>query len=122
RRRHRGATRCPPDVAVVGRRPGDASPDVDLQLFRIAQEAVTNATRHAQARHIVIALNQDPDGVTLRVTDNGIGMTTKTNERGMGLHSMQARARLLGGRATIASRRRRGTCVTCWVPHRGSGL
>ncbi|MGH9255585.1 MAG: PAS domain S-box protein, partial [Vicinamibacterales bacterium] len=93
--------------------------DTATHLFRIAQEAVTNATRHAQARHIVIALTQDALGVTLRVTDNGIGMTTKTNERGMGLHSMQARAQLLGGRVTIASRRRRGTCVTCWVPHRG---
>src|SRR5262249_51128709 len=54
-----------PTVVVEGRRPGNASPDVDLQLFRIAQEAVTNAVRHGYPTRIDISVSYDESQVAL---------------------------------------------------------
>ena len=62
-----------PTVAVAGRRPDNASPDVDLQLFRIAQEAVTNAIRHGRPTRIDISVSYDERQVALTIADDGCG-------------------------------------------------
>ncbi|MEM1116949.1 MAG: PAS domain-containing protein [Bacteroidota bacterium] len=89
-------------------------------LYRIAQEALSNAVRHADAARIQIALHQSEDGVVLEVSDDGRGMpdpeTAPKPGRGKGLASIRYRARLIGG--TIDTRRRSegGTFVRVVVP------
>ncbi len=86
-------------------------------LFRIAREAVINANKHAQAREIVIKLEQVGKEMVLRVTDDGIGLSKERElRRGLGLHIMNYRAQLMGARLEIDSPKRGGTCVSCYLP------
>jgi len=91
------------------------------QLYRIAREAVINANKHAQAREIVIKLEQTPQGVVMRVTDDGIGFPVEPKlKHGLGYHIMKYRAQLIGGRLEIDSPKRGGTCVSCYLADRAS--
>jgi signal transduction histidine kinase len=95
-------------------------PDMAGDLFRIAQEAVANAGRHAEAEAVSISLRTVGSEVELRVTDNGHGFdrqqSLNTPEPGhVGLASMRERAELLGGRVEIASSDR-GTRVVVRAP------
>ena len=106
-----------PTVAVVGRRPGDASPDVDLQLFRIAQEAVTNAIRHGRPTHIDLSVLYDDRKVALTIVDDGCGFDAHAqanapngNEH-FGLITMRERAERVGGELRIESAPGTGTTV-----------
>jgi len=86
-------------------------------LFRIAQEAVNNAVRHAQASRIEIRLLQDAGRLIVEVTDDGIGPgRPQPGHTGIGLASMAQRAHLLGGECTVRGRSLGGTNVRCWVP------
>jgi signal transduction histidine kinase len=87
------------------------------QLFRIAQEAVRNAVRHAQATRITIALAGDGRELTLAVTDNGAGLPpAQQRDSGMGLEIMAHRARSIGGALQITTLAGGGTRVTCRLP------
>jgi signal transduction histidine kinase len=104
-------------VAVVGRRPDNASPDVDLQLFRIAQEAVINAVRHGHPTRIDINVSYEERQVTLSVADNGCGFdahaqkgAARDNEH-FGLLTMRERAEHVGGGLRIESAPGSGTTV-----------
>jgi PAS domain S-box-containing protein len=91
---------------------------VAAQLFRIAREAVINANKHAQAREIIVKLEESRQGMTLRVIDDGVGFSSEQKLRqGLGLHIMNYRAQLMGGRLEIESAKRRGTCVSCYLPN-----
>src|SRR4029450_3446284 len=82
------------------------------QLYRIAREAVINANKHAQAREIVIKLEQTPQGMVMRVTDDGVGFPVEPKlKHGLGYHIMKYRAQMIGGRLEIDSPKRGGTCV-----------
>jgi PAS domain S-box-containing protein len=86
-------------------------------LFRIAQEAVNNALKHAKPRAIRISLSQKRDKLTLAVSDNGKGIGSVSPTRhGLGLHIMQYRAGLLRGTLDVQARRAGGTDVICTVP------
>ncbi len=100
---------CPPDIRV----PDQA---VALNLYRIAAEAVGNATRHASARNIVISLNRARSGLILRVKDDGNGMENKPGHKGMGLEIMRHRASVIGAQLRIESGKGHGTTVTCTLP------
>jgi signal transduction histidine kinase len=106
-----------PAVAVVGRRPDNASPDVDLQLFRIAQEAVTNAVRHGHPTRIDISVSYAEREVTLRIADDGCGFdpqaqkTTSADNEHFGLITMRERAEQVGGGLRIESMPGTGTTV-----------
>lgn len=84
-----------------------------LQLFRIAQEALSNATRHARARRVALTLRRDGDGrLCLRIEDDGAGFAPDSAAgRGQGLRTLRERARLLGGRLRIDSAPGRGTRI-----------
>lgn len=88
-----------------------------MHLYRIAQEAVSNAIRHGHARHVAIELAVRRGMVVLRVVDDGAGFAVGAAAMtGLGLMTMEVRARTLGGRLEIQPRRNGGTEVRCTVP------
>jgi PAS domain S-box-containing protein len=92
------------------------------QLYRIAREAVINANKHAQAREIVIKLEQMPQGMVMRITDDGVGFPVEPKLKpGLGYHIMRYRAQTIGGRLEIGSPKRGGTCVSCYFPDDKNG-
>jgi signal transduction histidine kinase len=96
--------------------------DTALNLYRIAQEAVNNAVKHARAARITISLERTDAGVRLRVVDNGRGIPSPASRKrrrrtgGMGLHIMRYRARTMGGILQIKDRRPHGTDIICLLP------
>lgn len=86
-------------------------------LYRIAQEAVSNAVKHGHARHVCIGLHSDAETLTLTIKDDGSGIGTLDPQRqGMGLRIMHYRAGMAGGRVSITPQAAGGTCVTCTLP------
>jgi signal transduction histidine kinase len=86
-------------------------------LYRIAQEAVSNAVRHGDATQITIILASGPDQIRVRIQDDGIGFDPKeVDGPGMGIHIMNYRARIVGGNLEINTDPGDGTTVTCTLP------
>lgn len=84
------------------------------QLFHIAQEAVTNALKHGQARHIRVSLDTEGRLLTLRVRDDGVGIAAPQAEsKGVGLRIMHYRAGLINATLNIVPAKGGGTLVTC---------
>lgn len=90
------------------------STQVELVLYRIAQEAMTNVARHADARNVEVVLTQTRDGVTLRVSDDGTGLGARSE--GAGIRGMRERALLVGGTLEVSTGGDGGTTVTCVIP------
>jgi PAS domain S-box-containing protein len=87
-------------------------------LFRIAQEAVTNAVKHAAARHIHLTLETTATSLILTIADDGCGLPLGSGQdRGLGLSMMRYRARMIGGDLKITSAAGQGTRITCEMPH-----
>lgn len=93
------------------------SPDVEQCIYRVAQEAVTNAVKHAGAKKLTVKLEHNNDKVSLTVHDDGTGFKVKKGlENGhFGLMGMQERARLVGGVLDIISQPEEGTTVRLTV-------
>jgi PAS domain S-box-containing protein len=91
---------------------------VATHLFRIAQEAVTNATRHGKPRHIRITLQSTREGIQLRIANDGQKMDARGKKsRGLGLNIMKYRASVIHAALTVDSGERRGVTITCtWHP------
>jgi PAS domain S-box-containing protein len=109
---HGGACRfhCPEPVHVN-------EPAVATHLFRIAQEAVSNAHRHGRAKQIVVRLSKAKGQLILEVRDNGCGIPKDADNRnGLGLRIMRSRAESIGGRIEAQRLPRGGTTVRCVVP------
>src|SRR5215468_6898241 len=85
---------------------------IAMHLYRIAQEAINNATRHGKARNILVFLDAIDHSISLRVSDDGVGISDSYLE-GMGLTIMRYRARSIGGELTIERRNGTGTTVSC---------
>ena len=96
----------------------DVPSDAQLVLYRVAQEALSNAARHAGAEHVLVKLTRDGAAVALTVTDDGRGFTFDQTSRGLGLGGMRERALLVGGDLRIESRPQVGTRVRLHVPIR----
>ena len=73
---------------------------VEVAAYRIAQEAISNATKHACAQRITVRVSRTDNGLTVEIDDDGIGVVADTNPSGMGLVSMTERATELGGWCT----------------------
>jgi PAS domain S-box-containing protein len=88
------------------------------EMFRIAQEAVTNAVRHGRPRQIRLTLLSEPNGLRLRIKDDGIGIQGRPKDsEGLGFRIMEYRAGLIGGLLQIGSSSEGGgTIVTLTVP------
>lgn len=101
---------CEPAVRVD-------DPVTALHLFRIAQEAVNNAVRHAKPSEVTIRLQQTAQRFEVVVTDDGRGIgEIPATHAGAGLAGMGQRARLLGGDCSVQAREAGGTTVRCWIP------
>jgi PAS domain S-box-containing protein len=92
---------------------------VATHLYRIAQEAISNAIKHGKAKTIVIELSLvDDRGLVLKISDDGVGFSeANLGGAGIGMHSMAYRARLIGGTLEIQPGPRGGTVVTCAIRH-----
>ena len=89
-------------------------------LLRIAQEAISNAVRHAEPRAIDVSLRLDPPSLVLEVKDNGCGMISAAETRdGFGLVNMRARVNELNGSLNIRTALGRGTSIVVTVPVEG---
>jgi len=90
-----------------------------MHLYRLSQEAVTNAIKHGRGRNIRISLTDDTEFLTLKVEDDGRGFErTDEPSAGSGLRIMRYRAELIGATLSISRAQPHGTIVTCHVPHR----
>jgi PAS domain S-box-containing protein len=104
---------------VSERRP---APEIEIACFRVAQEALTNITRHAQARHVTVGLREGDGGLELSVGDDGVGFDVRAaRERAVlgkssGLLGMEERVLAVGGRIEIRSEPRRGTEIHATFP------
>jgi len=95
----------------------DLGDDAQLVVYRVAQEALSNAVRHSEANRVSVALRRrDDGGVSLDVADEGRGFAFDESEGGLGIAGMRERALLVGGDLTIESRPGRGTTVHLTVP------
>jgi len=94
----------------------DLDNDVQLVVYRVAQEALTNASRHSEAQRIAVSLRQAGAGVDLEISDDGSGFAFEQSERGLGISGMRERALLIGAELTIESRPGDGTTVRLSVP------
>jgi signal transduction histidine kinase len=98
-------------------RPGLIDPDKEIDVYRIVQEAIGNASRHAHARSIRLAVSNPGRMLRLEVADDGIGFDVKAaTDRGLGLTSMEERAGAVHGTLEVRSRPGGGTVVRLDVP------
>jgi signal transduction histidine kinase len=104
---------------------GSPSPAVEQGLYRIAQEALENIVRHAEARALVVRLEQKDHRLVLIVQDDGRGMAgdgrepsgTEAEDR-LGIRGMEERASVIGGLLQITTEEKLGTTVHLTVPLR----
>ncbi|QDV06873.1 Signal transduction histidine-protein kinase/phosphatase DegS [Planctomycetes bacterium Poly30] len=93
------------------------SSEASLALFRVAQEAMQNAVKHASASRILVKVSVVPDGLQLVVDDNGLGFEPLTAQRvGLGLSSMRERMHLVEGTLVVESKPGQGTTVRAHAP------
>ena len=92
-------------------------PAIAMHLYRIAQEGLSNAVRHAGAQRIAVRVAYHGDTLSITIVDDGCGYSSQaTNSVGMGLRTMQYRAQLIGAKVSIKSIPSRGTSVSCALP------
>jgi two-component system CheB/CheR fusion protein len=87
-----------------------------LHMYRVAQEAVTNAVKHSGAKNVLISLDRNPKHICVSVQDDGKGFTLRKRRKGLGLHMMRYRANALGGELKIERRKTGGMDITCKIP------
>jgi PAS domain S-box-containing protein len=109
-----GRARVPMTVQVEGS--GDISADVKVALYRVAQEALNNIAKHAQAQHAWIQLNRMQDHVMLSVSDDGRGFVfERIAPQHLGLGIMRERADAIGATLSVRSEPNQGTTIeVCW--------
>lgn len=106
-------------TAAVDESLDELPPNVAMALFRVAQEALTNAIRHAKASSVALELVREDEAIVLRVTDDGRGLAPEQDHEGLGLLGMHERARSIAGTLTLRpGPDQRGTCVELRVDPR----
>jgi signal transduction histidine kinase len=98
-----------------------SDPDCEIAIYRIVQEALSNARKHGGASRAVVSVHVDAAAITVSVRDDGSGFDTTARARGFGIVGMRERAELLGGTIAIASAIGQGTTLTATLPRDGSG-
>jgi len=107
-------------VSVRGSKaPERPAPAVEIALFRIAQEALNNVTKHARAKRVEITLGRSGAEFVMAVEDDGVGFDVgraRVDRTGLGIVTMRERAQAVGGRFEVQAMPGRGTRFTVWVP------
>jgi signal transduction histidine kinase len=99
-----------------GRFPKHSSAQI-IQIYRIAQESITNAIKHGNSSKVTVKLEAFPDRMELTITDNGAGLgKADTSTGGIGLHIMHYRAGILGGEISIANNKTGGVTACLRYP------
>jgi signal transduction histidine kinase len=99
---------CEPLDELLGR-------NAAAQLYRIAEEAAANAAKHAAASELHVSLREEGDGVSLEVSDDGVGID-KGAKKSMGLFTMTSRATKIGATLSVEARQGGGTVIKCRLP------
>ena len=110
--------------ALIDNQADAATPTQAIALFRITQEALNNVAKYAQARSVIVNLCREPDGWTLEITDDGVGIAPEALARpkSHGLLGMRERAMLLGGTLVVERGVNGvGTCVRAAIPAAAPG-
>ncbi|HEY0426420.1 MAG TPA: ATP-binding protein [Pyrinomonadaceae bacterium] len=114
--------KIPVEFHAVGLKAKRMSPDIEINLYRIVQEALNNVSKHAKANHVSVLLEKQDKSVVLIIEDNGIGFELgekerlNGNEKALGLLGMKERALLAGGTAEIESEIENGTTIYVRIP------
>ncbi len=85
-------------------------------LFRIAQEALNNAIKYAQAEEVFVQIVRDEENLMLQIEDNGKGFDVSSVEKSVGMQSMRSRAEILGAKLVIDSKMQKGTVISLEMP------
>ena len=93
--------------------------DQELVIYRVAQEALTNVLRHAQATRCVVELTAREGWIELSVSDDGVGLPADTGDGTIGIEGMRERALLVGGTLSISSAPGQGARVALQLPIQG---
>ncbi len=111
------------DLQMAGFRNGDRlPPQIELSLYRIIQEALTNIAKHAKAKNACVVVERKAGGVKAIIEDDGCGfdvtavLNAQADESRLGLHGMRERAELMGGRVQLESTLGRGSSVFVEIP------
>lgn len=110
-----GRTLLPIALVVEGQRP--LPPDVNIALYRVAQEALNNIVKHATATHVQVTLRHAVEGAELRIVDDGVGFDPdKISAEHFGLKIIRERAESIDAGLNVTSRPGRGTEIACvWL-------
>jgi two-component system sensor histidine kinase UhpB len=111
------------DLQIEHHLAGDLPPlssELELVIYRVAQEALTNVLRHAEATHCLVELQSQDGRVELSVSDDGRGMPSRIEGESIGIEGMRERALLVGGSLAIEARADAGTTVRLTVPPEAS--
>ena len=107
---------------VLPRRWRKLTPGEELNLFRIAQESISNVEQHAQAKSVQLELGLEQDAIVMKISDDGRGFNpsakARARKRGLGLANIRERATLLGGTCAVVSTPKHGTTITIRVPRK----
>jgi len=108
-----------PSIALSLRQelPIELGPSVTLAIYRVVQEGLINALRHAQASRVDIVVQSDAQRIIATVTDDGVGLSPDWTRPGhFGLRGLTDRVRQLGGTFNIGEHERRGVSLTADIP------
>jgi len=111
-----------PSVALVLRQElsADPGPSVTLAIYRVVQEGLINALRHAQASHVDVSVQSDAHRMVVMITDDGVGLPADWARPGhFGLRGLRERVVHLGGVLTVVNREPHGVCLTAEIPLTG---
>jgi signal transduction histidine kinase len=89
---------------------------VEVAAYRIGQEAISNATKHAAAQRITVRMRRTHSDLTVEIEDDGVGVSVNGSRSGVGLASMSERASELGGWCVNEHSPTGGTRVKAWLP------
>jgi two-component system, NarL family, sensor histidine kinase UhpB len=110
--------RYPSMVLTVRRElPADLGPSMTLAIYRVVQEGLINALRHAQASHVEVTLESDAHRMIVRIVDDGVGLPAEWSRPGrFGLRGLAERVERLGGTLSVANSEPHGVCLTAEIP------